>query len=175
MSYDFITHARLHGVNIDRLDDSGNIKRCGTEEHPSSKNGAYMFDGERGWVQAWDGDCEIHWWDDPNRSAPTQYQREEWAKKKAARIIEQARLWGKAAEKAAVMLDTAVSKEHNYLHRKGLGDVLGMVLPEGQLFVPMRNMKTHLVGGQLIYWREDIRAWEKKYLYGMRSTGGGRW
>ena len=47
MSQAFIAFARAHGVEIDasKLDDSGKLRRCGTTDHPRSKNGAYVWDG----------------------------------------------------------------------------------------------------------------------------------
>jgi putative DNA primase/helicase len=169
MSYEFINFAEQWGVEIKSLDVSTKVKRCGTTEHPRSKNGSYMFDGERGWVQAWDGDCEIHWWDDPNKSEPTQAERDDWARRKVARLVDQEKLWGDAAVKSRGLLDSCKLGEHNYLHRKGLGDVLGMVTPTDDLFVPMRNFNNEIVGGQRIYW-EDME-WKKKYLYGSKPNG----
>jgi putative DNA primase/helicase len=173
---DFITWARLHEVDIHDLWPSDRIQRCGTVSHPKSKNGAYLWDGERGGVMAWDGDCEWYWWDDPNKKEPTPEQRQEWARKKAVRELEQARLWGQAAVKAQKYLNQCEIREHDYLHRKGLGEVKGRVISEittskgtlqDVLFVPMRNFSSDaLVGGQMIYWNQDELLWEKKYIYG---------
>lgn len=181
MSYDFITHAKLHGVVIDKLRESSKqIFRCGTEEHPKRKNGAYFFDGDRGWVQAWDGDCEIYWWDDPTRAAPTPAELEERRRRQQQREEEQARLWGKAAVKCIALERSAKVMEHNYLHRKGLGDVKGLVLPDeggkfsptNQLFVPMRNFrKGNVCGGQKIFFDYEARKWDKKYVFGSQPKG----
>jgi len=53
----FIDFARGYGVEIDysKLYPSDRIKRCGTTEKPKSSNGAYFWDGERGWVMNWAG------------------------------------------------------------------------------------------------------------------------
>ena len=60
--------------------------------------------------------------------------------------------------------------EHGYLMRKGLKETLGLVLPDGDLMVPMRSMATNaLAGAQLIRWNSDERRWEKKMLPGMRA------
>ncbi len=171
---DFISFARARGVEIHDLYPSERIRRCPTTEHPKSKNGAYFWDGERGWVQAWDGDCEIHWWDDPYKKEPTQAQRDEWARKKAQRDAEQEQLWGAASRKAKEMMLVAKLGEHNYLHRKGLGDVRGLVLPEGQLFIPMRSFKSgDIIGCQTIAWNGAERVFEKKMMYGTRAKGAG--
>ena len=65
---DFITFARAHNVEIDpnRLYPSDKIKRCGTVERPRSGNGAYFWDGQRGWVMDWSGEARVIWFEDPN-------------------------------------------------------------------------------------------------------------
>ena len=47
----FILFARAHGVDIEpsKLFPSDRIRRCGTVEKPRSGNGAYFWDGQRGW------------------------------------------------------------------------------------------------------------------------------
>ena len=53
----FIDFARTHGVDINptRLYPSDKIKRCPTLAKPRSDNGAYYWDGRRGWVMDWSG------------------------------------------------------------------------------------------------------------------------
>lgn len=174
MSAAFIQFARAHGVEIDasRLDDSGKLRRCGTTDHPRSKNGAYVWDGRGGFVWAWDGEGRAVSFTDPNArplSAEEQARRD--AKRQAVRD-ETAILHRKAAEWAARLLSLAKTKEHAYLHRKGFKSAQGLVLPEGELFIPMRDVRSNeLIGGQVIKWLPDELRWEKKYLYGMRSRG----
>ena len=62
---DFVTFARAHGVLIDDLVASERIRRCPTEQNPLKKNGAFMWDGERGFVFAWDGEAKAQWYSDP--------------------------------------------------------------------------------------------------------------
>lgn len=172
MSYQFIHFAENWGVVITSLDDAGRIRRCGTTQHPHSKNGSYFFDGERGWVQAWDGDCELHWWDNPNRQEPTIEEQIEWAKRRARREEEQRVLWSSAKRKATDLLASCKLQEHNYLHRKGFRDTKGLVTPDDELFIPMRSFTDgEICGGQLIYWKEAERVFEKKYLYGSQPKG----
>ena len=59
----FIDFARSHGVEIDpsRLYPSDRIKRCGTVDKPKSTNGAYFYDGQRGWVFNWAGEAKVNW------------------------------------------------------------------------------------------------------------------
>lgn len=174
MSQAFIAFARAHGVEIDasKLDDSGKLRRCGTTDHPRSKNGAYVWDGRGGFVWAWDGEGRAVSFTDPNAwplSAEEQARRD--AKRQAVRD-ETAVLHRKAAEWASRLLSIAKPKEHAYLHRKGFKSAQGLVLPEGELFIPMRDVRSNeLIGGQVIKWLPDELRWEKKYLYGMRSRG----
>ena len=169
---DFASFARAHGLLIDRLHESSRIQRCPTEDHPHSKNGAYLFEGDRGWVQDWAGDMEIHWWDDPNKKEPTQAQKDEWERRKKAKEEEQVRIWGSACRDAKILRSKCVLKEHDYLHRKGLGDIKGLVTPEGELFVPMHNFRSdELIGYQTIFWDHDERKWVKKMKFGTRAKG----
>lgn len=166
---DFISHARAYGVLVEDMHPSSRIRRCGTVEHPRGKSGAYFWDGERGWVQAWDGDGEIYWYDDPARSEPTQADRDEWARRKLQREAEQLKLWGSTAIRCRMLMDTSKLGEHNYLHRRGLGHVLGNVLPDGELIIPMYNVRAGaLVGAQLISWCPGEMKFNKKFVHGSR-------
>lgn len=183
---DFVSFAAAHGVLIGALDSSDRIRRCGTTEHPRKRNGAYRFDGRSGWVRAWDGDLQTHWYDDPNAKPLNDRERRAQALKRQQRAEEQARLADWAAGKAREMLRQARPGQHGYLMRKGLPDVQGLCLPDGELFVPMRHLVTNeLMGAQLIRWVTSIKAkdgtvehlpfeeqkWEKKMVFGMRSKG----
>lgn len=170
MSHQFINFAEGWGVEITDLDTSGKLRRCGSTEHPRSKNGSYLFDGERGGVKAWDGDCEWHWWDNPDKQAPTQAERDTWARRKLEREEAQQRLWNASARRSKALMDTCTLKEHNYLHRKGLGEIKGLVLPSDELFVPMYDFVTgDICGSQTIFWKE--MEWHKKYMYGSKPAG----
>jgi putative DNA primase/helicase len=172
MSQGFIAFAASHGVEIKRLDDSGKIRRCGTAEHPHSKNGAYVFDGRGGWIWAWDGEGRAIAYNDPDARPLTPEDRAKREAKLQALRDERIHLQRNAAAWGARMLALAKPGEHGYLQRKGLKTVPGLVLPEGELFVPMRDVRTNeLLGGQIIQWLPDERRWEKKYLYGMRTKG----
>ncbi|MDQ0571644.1 hypothetical protein QFZ42_003478 [Variovorax paradoxus] len=49
----FLDFARAHGVEIkpEKFIASDKIHRCGTTEKPRSTNGAYLWDGQRGWTR----------------------------------------------------------------------------------------------------------------------------
>jgi putative DNA primase/helicase len=173
MSYEFIAFARAHGVEIDpsRLDDSGKLRRCATVEHPRSKNGAYVWDGKGGFVWAWDGDGVAIRYQDPRAPAETEADRARARARRQLLMQERVDLRTSAEAKAAKILDSARPDTHDYLHRKGFPDATGLVLPGGELFIPMRDQHQHLVGGQVIKWLPEEMRWEKKYIYGQQSDG----
>lgn len=168
----FIDFARAHGVEIGDLYPAEKIRRCGTTEKPRSKNGAYFWDGRRGWVFAWDGEARVQWYDDPNATPWTEAEKQAWkAKRQAAHTLQDSTNRA-AADKAAQMLRTTVPGSHDYLIRKRLADAQGLVLPDGALMVPMRNLFTNeLQGAQIIRWQPDEMKWEKKMLPGMKARG----
>lgn len=168
---DFHSFAIAHGLQIDKLYPADRVQRCSTVDKPRSKNGAWFFDGVRGWVCDWAQGGELHWFDGESKTF-TSEQRKAWARKKGALQSRQEEGWTNAALTAAIALRATKPAEHNYLHSKGLGHVLGLVNPEGDLLVPMRNFTTNeLVGAQLIRWLNDERRYEKKMMPGMRAKG----
>ncbi|RYH71156.1 MAG: hypothetical protein EON54_00235 [Alcaligenaceae bacterium] len=174
MSCEFIDFARAHGVEVDptKLVPRDRIQRCGTKLHPRSTNGAYHWDGARGWAFAWDGDACVHWWNDPHARPWTEAEKAAWRAKRDAERQSRETSHRRAAVRAAEMLRTAVPCPHDYLFRKGLPDAQGLVLPDGALMVPMRKLDSNeLVGAQMIRWLPDRMRWEKKMLLGMRAKG----
>ena len=172
MSAAFVAFAQAHGVLISRLDDSGKLRRCGTTDHPSSKNGAYLFDGHGGFCWAWDGEGRAIVFNDPDAKPLTEAEKARADAKRQVYRDEQIQLQRQAATWAARMLTLAKPAEHGYLQLKGLKGVQALVLPDGELFVPMRCVRSNeLLGAQIVQWLPEERRWEKKYLYGMRSKG----
>jgi hypothetical protein len=169
----FHAFARAHGVELpDRLDASERIRRCGTTEKPRSTNGAYVWDGSRGWVYAWDGEAQVKWYDDPNAKPWTEEEKRAWKAKQDAQRARQELRYRQAALHAADLLRDTVPGQHDYLVSKRLPEIMGLVMPTGELFVPMRNLGTNdLQGAQVIRWLPDERKWEKKMLTGMRAKG----
>lgn len=170
----FIDFARAHGVEIDasKLVASERIRRCPTTEHPKKDNGAYFWDGQRGWVFAWDGEARVQWWNDPNAKAWTDEEKRAWAVRRQTANAEQSRKHESAALHAQMLMRSTVPGPHDYLIRKGLPKLDGLVLPDGALLVPMRNLFTsELQGAQLIRWIAEELKWEKKMVPGMRAKG----
>ena len=168
---DFISFARAHGVEIDpnRLYPSDRIIRCGTVDKPRSGNGAYFWDGQRGWVMDWSGEARVVWYEDPHAKPWTDDEKRAWAAKRASQTTEQERRYQQAAQQADAHLRAATVQTHPYLEYKGFKDEQGLVQDEA-LLVPMRNVVTNkLQGYQSIKWDPETRKYDKKMLYGMRA------
>jgi len=170
----FINFARAHGVEIDQnnLYPSERIRRCGTVDKPRSTNGAFFYDGQRGWVMNWAEEARVIWYEDPNAKPWTDQEKREWAAKRNKANADKDNSYQMAAERAAIILRTAKMEEHPYLEIKGFADMQGYVMG-GKLLVPMRNVITgKLQGFQEIYWDMPNRKYEKKMLHGMRAKNG---
>lgn len=186
----FVDFARAHGVEIGDLYPSERIRRCPTTNKPRSTNGAYYWDGRRGWVFAWDGEAKVQWYDDPNAAPWTEAEKAEWKAKQDAQRARQDRRYLQAAELAANLLREAKPGPHDYLIRKRLPDAQGMVLEfggplranfakdvsalqlDGCLLVPMRDLFTNEIKGlQVIAWDPVALRWEKLMLPGMQAKG----
>lgn len=169
---DFHSFALAHGLQIDKLYPADRVQRCATTDKPRSKNGAWFWDGVRGWVSDWAQGGDIYWFEGGEKKAFTEAERKAWAQRKLATEQRQAEGWGKAAMTAGLMLRDCEIKEHNYLHSKGLGELTGLVNESKDLLVPMRNVITNdLQGVQVIRWLPEERCYEKKMLPGMRAKG----
>lgn len=168
----FTLFARAHGVEISDLIASDRIRRVPTTDKPRSKNGAYFWDGSRGWVFNWSGEARTQWYEDPNAKPWTDDEKRAWALKRQTAAAEQERRYENAAMRAAVMLRSATPNRHDYLLRKRLPDAQGLVLPSGELLVPMRGLDSNkLQGAQVISWHQLEMKWEKKMIPGMRAKG----
>ena len=158
---DFVTFARSHGLLIEYAPADDRIHRCRTETKPRKRNGAFRFDGSRGWVMDW----TVHHAPIVFRSgAPVsrciQALRDE-------RIAEEARARKGAAERAEAMLRGAEYGVHPYLAAKGFPAQKGPVF-DGALLVPMRSAKNYsrLLSVQMI--QSDGT---KKFLPGGQAGG----
>ncbi len=170
----FIDFARAHGVEIDpaRLYASERIKRCGTTEKPKGTNGAYFWDGERGWVFNWAAEARVQWFHDEKATPWTEAEKAAWKAKRQAAQASQEQDYQRAAQRASELLRNAKPQEHNYLHRKGFPDAQGFVAADGALLIPMRNLITNNVQGvQVIRWDEEARSFTKKMSPGMKAKG----
>jgi phage/plasmid primase-like uncharacterized protein len=171
---DFVTFARAHGIEIDpgRLYAGERIRRCGTTDKPRSTNGAYFWDGERGWVFNWAAEARVQWWNDPKAKAWTEAEKAAWKAKRQSMQASQDADYRRAAQRAAEMMRGATPGPHNYLHIKGFPDAQGLVTTDEALLIPMRNLRTNeLQGVQVVRWVESERKYEKKMFPGMKAKG----
>lgn len=166
----FQDFATENGVLIRELRISDRIQRCATTTHPRSKNGAYLFDGQRGWVQNWETGAPAQWWNDENAKPWTDIEKAQWEKRKRDAAAERIALQKAAATKAQALVNSARPDKHGYLRGKQLPEARGLVLPDGELLIPMRDCLTNaLVGAQVIKLADN--EWDKKMIYGMRAKG----
>lgn len=165
---EFAEFARAHGLIVDSV-VAGRWVRVPTVDHPRKRNGAYKWLGDIGWAQ-----------NHATMTSPAAWR----AREGSVRPVDVARIravsdrleaatkagWARAAAQAAELLEQAKQIKHDYLARKGFGEMPGLVLPDNRLVVPMRNWRTgNLAGAQLISW--DGERWNKKMLPGMRAKG----
>ena len=173
----FVDFARANGVEIDisRLYASDKIKRCGTTSKPKSGNGAYFWDGHRGWVFDWSGEARVVWYNDPHAKPWTDEEKRAWAAKRASAASDQERRYQQAALQADETIRSAKLDNHPYLEMKGFKEQKGLVLGD-KLLIPMRNVGTNkLQGYQSIQWNMEERKYEKKMLPGMRAKNAVLW
>lgn len=152
---DFVSFARANGVLIKRLIEDGEIHRVPTVDHPRSWNGAYRFDGQRGWVQAWDRAEQITFYGDPVDDQPTQIRMRDDGRE----------AYKEAARKAQEVVARCSYGPHRYFAAKGLHECLGLVDTDGRLVVPMRHCRTGDL--QSVQWISE--SGEKLFLKGGRA------
>lgn len=186
---DFASFADSHGLVIQDLRADGRIHRVPTAEHPRKRNGAYMWDGRRGWVMAWDGATGTQWFNDPCAKPWTEAEKRAWKARQDARRAEDARKHARAVQRAVEIVQRARFDYHGYLTRKGFPNEQGLVADgferfvkkgdgyerevlDDVLIVPMRDpVSNALRGAQAIFWRPDTREWVKEMIPGTQAKG----
>lgn len=168
---DFASFAISVGLSIKDLSHSDRIRRCGTALHPTSNNGAYYYDGIKGWCQNWEMSAEPHWWQSDRQLTPAEVER--WRRRGESWKAQRRELSKKAAARAQERLDLAAFRGHPYLTARGLGHVHGLVEEGTQsLLVPMRHARDNsILGLQEIYYDHFNCKWMKKMQYGMTAKG----
>ena len=167
----FFEFATSLGLHSNSFIADGKIHRCGTVNHPRSKNGAYWFDGKRGWAMRW-GAVDVTWWNDKNAKPWTDQEKRDWASQR--RIAEKKKSNGHvlAASKASQMLSECSIDTHAYLRSKQLPQAAGLVHTDGSLLIPMRDCLTNKLNGiQSIFLNDKKDKFVKKFLPGMKAKG----
>ncbi len=149
----------------------GRIHRCGTINHPRSLNGAYWFDGQRGWCMRW-GSIDVTWWNDEKIKPFSDDEKKQWLEKRKLQEIKKTEAYAKAASKASQMLSECSVDTHAYLRSKQLPEAQGMVFSDGSLLIPMRDFSTNKLNGvQSISLNVTRDGFVKKFLPGMKAKG----
>lgn len=136
----FLAHAAAHGLIINHLISDGRWHRVATEDKPKKRNGAYLWDGERGVVKNFATMQDYAAYRDGSRVGTV-----DKSALRAHRAIVEAETRAKHAEARTVAFDMmrrAVLNKHPYLAAKGFPDEMGLVL-EGELLIPMREFKLY--------------------------------
>jgi putative DNA primase/helicase len=175
---DFVSFARAHGLLLEHPIADGRWHRTRTEDKPRKKNGAYLWDGERGVVRNWASMESFASWRDGNaRVVP----RAEYARQRREARNAEAQRHAKAAAQAHEIVKSAAFLvpspavlwkpwrpgrdavlAHPYLVRKGLPATAGLV-HQGYLIVPMWVEK------RLVNVQRISADGEKRFLTGGRA------
>ena len=165
---DFISFAESNGVLIRYLDDSGDIKRVGTTDKPSSKNGAYSWDGKFGWVSNWSNGGEPVYYKSDYVNYLSEEDKKRIAQKRADDETTRLILASLVKEDTARILKTCERYNHPYLKSKGL-DNLALV-ERNDIIVPMYYYADYsLVGYQRIAL--VLTDYLKRMAKGMQAKG----
>ena len=155
----FERFAELHGLIISHLIMDKWV-RVPTTDHPHSRNGAYIFEGNKGAVQNWAiHEKPVSWYQD-GEYKPDPNEKQKRLKAEADKKARQL----KATKKAGWIMHQTKKTTHPYLARKGFPQEKGYVW-EGLLIIPMR-LNGNLVGCQTI----DEHG-SKKFLSGQITKG----
>jgi putative DNA primase/helicase len=135
----FEQFAQENGLIIDHL-VHGRWTRVPTVDHPHSKNGSYIYDGNSGAVQNW----AIH-------EKPIRYRGKHdprYRERIVTAVTDRKEENQKAASKAGWIMKQATKQHHPYLVSKGFPDATGYVWKDS-LLIPMR-IEQKIVGLQMI-------------------------
>jgi putative DNA primase/helicase len=160
----FREFASVNGLIIDRLYQDGRWHRVPTLDKPRKRNGAYLFDGNRGVVKNWATMEGFASWREDGVTRANVGERQIRDMEEAQR--EKDRKYAQAAQKASLMLSNAEMASHHYLAKKGFPKASGLVL-DGSLLIPMRDYKTK----EIISLQMIAENGEKKFLPGGRAKG----
>lgn len=142
---DFVNFAAAHGLVIERLEGGNDWHRVRTTDKKKKKNGSYKFLGDIGWVQNHATMTEIAEWRPDHEFTPAErreYAQRMAAKRDAGRLAEEQRRAAARVAAVAIIAECA-SGPHPYLARKGFPDAQGLVHPNGDLIIPMRDVSDY--------------------------------
>lgn len=161
----FLRHAEACGLLIRDLIADGRWHRCPTTDHPKKKNGAYLWDGQRGVVKNFATMLDFASYRDGQNSGPI----DRAALRTRIKLAEiDIRVRQEEAQRTAdAMVQRALIDVHPYLAAKGFPEERGLVL-DGELLVPMRDFKFYKQVNSL---QRITAEGGKKFLYGGKAMG----
>jgi putative DNA primase/helicase len=136
----FIAHAAAHGLIIHDLIADGRWHRVPTDDKPRKRNGAYLFDGQRGVVKNFATMQDYAAYRDGANVGKV-----DKSMLRAQRVIRDAETKAKqdeARRDADGMVKRATPQTHPYLVKKGFPEERGLVL-DGELLIPMREFSRY--------------------------------
>ena len=122
---EFIDFARAHGLIVHDI-DVGRWVRVPTVDHPRSRNGAYKYMGDVGFVQNHATQVSVSIWKPESHSEiriDPKVVLQKTTEEDRKRALERKR----AADKAQRILDASELATHPYLKRKGFEELKGNV------------------------------------------------
>jgi putative DNA primase/helicase len=141
---DFIAFAESFGLVIPHLEE-GRWVRVKTEDKPRKRNGSYKYLGDVGFVQNHATMSDPATWHPREHVAPVDriaYART-MAEKRSADARAERERHAHAAQLARAMIAECTSGSHPYLVRKGFPNASGLVHPNGELIVAMREFSDY--------------------------------
>lgn len=160
----FIAHAASYGLILDHVVPDGRFHRVRTTDKPRKRNGAYIWNGDRGAVRNFATMNEFAAYRDELGQRVNIRDAREQARKSRQELVSRQHA---AAVKAKAMLEQAELNRHPYLAKKGFPKEMALVL-DGQLLVPMRDV----VDYQIVNGLQRINAdSEKLFLTGSKAAG----
>lgn len=163
---DFLSFAAAHGLEISHL-EPGRIVRCRTSDHRTKKNGAYLWEGDFGFVQNWAvHDKPVIWITDKEVDQVELHLKIKKSREKYNQ--ERARVNEQAIRKAKIMLTQCRNDTSAYLASKGFPDMCFNMLHEQDkdplLCVPMR------INGRISGLQTIAPDGVKKFIYGTNAS-----
>lgn len=162
---DFVSFAAAHGLIMRDLIADGRWHRVATEDKPRKKNGAYLFDGERGVVKNFATMTDYAAYRDG--SIAGFIDKAAWRAQRAIAEAETKARQAEASAKAQEMIMRSVINKHPYLHLKGFPQEMGLVLDDW-LLVPMRDFRHYHTVNSV---QRISTAGEKLFLLGGKAKG----
>lgn len=160
---DFVQFARDHGLILDHPVADGRWHRVKTVDHPKKRNGAYAFWGDRGCLQNWATMERTAAW---RQNGEAQYPAPRAAV--VASALEHRQRYAEAGQRAATLLSECEEANHPYLVRKGFQAAVGLVHPNGELLIPMRDVRRY---DQINSAQRISPDGTKKFLLGGKAKG----